>query len=612
MNYNRLTRFILQKAFSGKEIDLSELRIPETSTAYPLPITFSAQIELIDDIILLKSLGGPSASSLLGRFTLASEHVKHAAEELAKAEEKHNPDILFFDVAYQSEKNVDNVNRRKQVYNFEMPIMGWSEGENMIDLNDVYVTVREDEIILFSQKHAKRIVPRHASAYNVVRSDLSAFRFLMDLQHQNLSVNLTIDLKQIFPGLDRYPRVSYKNVVLSTEKWLLPEMFSKQSSQAAGELIPELKNWLDEWGIHKTFKCGIEDQTLTFSAESNSDLGLFLMYTKNKDKVYIEEAFIPEQTKIVDEQNWPYSAEYLLSFINQKQIYKPYVPATKLIATTSVKEKVLPGDGWLYYEIYNHSFRSNDLITSLLRPIIAENRKHIKKWFFIRYNDPSDHIRFRVELKHESQIAYFMQQFNEAVAPWLEDASISDIKLKTYKRELDRYGHYRIYDAEKFFHLDSDLTAMLISKKYPVNQLYSFSIQLIKDLLVRSTFTAKQQLDFVSRIADSFSAEKKIDSKGFKMINESYREFMEERQSYKETKAINQNRERVQKMALKLLSACRDDEKADLLSSLLHMHINRLFSRDTRMHELVIYQYLFKLMRSEMSQKKHILKEIGI
>src|SRR5690606_7441966 len=127
--------------------------IPEGSIAHSLSPTFSAQIELVDDFILLKSIGGTSAATLSGRFTIASEQVQHDAKELAKAEEVHNPDILFFDIAYQSERNIDNVNRRCQIYDYEMPIIGWSESEKMIDLNDVYVTLKGDEIVLFSQTY---------------------------------------------------------------------------------------------------------------------------------------------------------------------------------------------------------------------------------------------------------------------------------------------------------------------------------------------------------------------------------------------------------------------------------------------------------------------------
>src|SRR5690606_39514382 len=115
------------------------------------------QIELVDDFILLKSIGGTSAATLSGRFTIASEQVQHDAKELAKAEEVYNPDILFFDIAYQSERNIDNVNRRCQIYDYEMPIIGWSESEKMIDLNDVYVTLKGDER---SEEHTSELQSR--------------------------------------------------------------------------------------------------------------------------------------------------------------------------------------------------------------------------------------------------------------------------------------------------------------------------------------------------------------------------------------------------------------------------------------------------------------------
>ncbi len=101
----------------------------------------------------------------------------------------------FFDIAYQAEKKVDNVNRRKQLYPYELPILTWSESDNPLDLNDLLVTIEQQEVVLKSKKLDKRLLPRIASAYNYTRSDLAVYRFLCDIQSQGILTNLSFKLR---------------------------------------------------------------------------------------------------------------------------------------------------------------------------------------------------------------------------------------------------------------------------------------------------------------------------------------------------------------------------------------------------------------------------------
>ena len=46
--------------------------------------------------------------------------------------------------------------------------------------------------------------------------------------------------------------------------------------------------------------------------------------------------------------------------------------------------------------------------------------------------------------------------------------------------------------------------------------------------------------------------------------------------------------------------------KPRLLTDLFHMHVNRLFSSDQRMHELVIYHFLARMMKIKIGRLKNM------
>lgn len=133
--------------------------------------------------------GGVTATSLLGRFTMASEQLEDLALQITADEQFHNPDVIFFDIGYQGEVLVDNVNRRKSMFNYELPILTWSEHKNILNVNDLFVTIRNNQVVLFSKIYNKRVISRLGSSYNYTRSPLTLFRFLTELQAQSIKTN---------------------------------------------------------------------------------------------------------------------------------------------------------------------------------------------------------------------------------------------------------------------------------------------------------------------------------------------------------------------------------------------------------------------------------------
>ncbi|RZL60397.1 MAG: hypothetical protein EOO93_14085, partial [Pedobacter sp.] len=312
-----LKEIISAEGFKSNEvIQLDKLGITLAAQPTVVPNSFSMLLTIVDDLICVDQTGGSTANALSGRFTLASDKVLEHCQGIGKIEQDANPDVLFFDVAYMVETNVDNINRRKLVYNKQLSILNFDTSAEPLTLDDIMLSVNGNEIVLKSRSLNKRLIPRMASAYNYSRSDLSVFRLLCDLQHQNIQTNLSLFVDNLLPDLAYYPRIQYQNIIIAQQKWQV----SKIDFDAGG--INEIRHYLKAIGVKHYFKCGLADQTLCFDIDNDTDLFALQSYMQKQDKVYLEEVLLPKQGAVVDEFSKPYLAQFILNLYHEENIYR--------------------------------------------------------------------------------------------------------------------------------------------------------------------------------------------------------------------------------------------------------------------------------------------------
>jgi len=604
IDYPAIYPFILNGMLQQKTVQLEDFKDAGigkdagTGNAERVANTFSLMLQYADDLLVVSQIGGCTANSLLGRFSMASDEVTGMGQRLAQTEQDANPDVLFFDIAYQLEKNADNINRRKSIYSYELPILSWTESAEAIDLDDLLLSVRNNEFVLHSAKYQKRVVPKLASAYNYARSDLSVFRFLSDLQYQNLRSSLNINVLNMFPGLLHYQRIQYKHIVLSPEKWLVPQQICNGTDKRG--TMEALTQWLSDIRLTAPFKCGFADQTLTFNPTLEEDRQAFLLFCKNKTDFYIEETFIKEEQLVTDENQAPFISEFIINLEHNEQIYTAY-PFAPPIDTTVYTSSYLPGEEWLYFEIYCHPSNSSSLLLAIHAHYLRHIKQKIKNWFFIRYMDPSYHIRLRIQPKEKGQTGGLIAGLSKLLRPYTEQGIVADLQLKTYRPELERYGKERMHLVEKCFGTDSNFVLQLLSKSFTVNLLYYISIMLMENIMQATGFRLQEQLKFAEKMAGAFSSEMNISTEGFKKVNKAYKDFTDETAT-DEGKLPEKKMEATQRRFLQVLETSKGTEKDKLLSDLFHMHTNRLFNNDQRMHEMVMYLYLTKRIKTRIGR----------
>ncbi|RYG21840.1 MAG: hypothetical protein EOO07_01550 [Chitinophagaceae bacterium] len=596
LSYTALHQFLINGLLENQRIALENFESTQEST-YPLPNTLSVIGHFYKNQAVIANAGGCTANSLLGRFTLGSELLAAHCKEIAELEQNANPNVLFFDIPYQAETHIDNVNRRKSSYLYEFPILTWSCQTSPLDFNDVMVRVQNDEIILFSKKLGKRLIPRLASAYNYSRSDLAVYRFLCDLQHQSIQSNLSFDFQTYVPGLNHYPRVGYKNVILSPAKWLIPKSVYQQKNQS--DHITELQAWLKQKNINFLVKTGNADQTLCLNPTEPVDLTTLLMYCKQQGdrKIYLSEALIDEENAVADQNGKKYQAEFIISYAHKKQIYPAITVTTPLSIAhqAPVPTYYLPGSEWLYFEIFINPSKSNALLRNEIYELLKTHKNGIMKWFFIRYDENGKHLRLRLQVKDLTKRLEIIDHFNALLTVPILSGIVKDMAIKTYYPELARYGWSRMASVEQFFYLDSKYVLGLLAKTGGKNELYPHTLSFINQIMGICYPIFSDRLRFITQMAEASGNEFNINREGFKKINQVYTTL---RKNDEPTSGLKQ----LENQARAIFMQCEPHEKPQLLADLIHMHINRLFHAQQRLHEAICYQFLYKQLLTERAR----------
>jgi len=577
----------------------------------PLPASISILFRQTEGGLLIEQAGGASALSLSGRFSLFSPGIRDSCRGLAATEARYNPDVIFAEVVHLCDEHADNINRRDVLRDYEIPVLCRSgvPPARQIPLSDLFLKVYGGELILFSRQHGKRVIPRLSSAFNYPRNDLPVFRFLCDLQYDGLKSSFGLDLPAYFPGLNFYPRVKYKNTILFPATWFLNEKDTLPLLAVAPDAkLKAFSAFAKKFALPCLFTINRSDMQLLFDTTKQEDVLFFLDCIRSFPSLIIKEFSMPGAL-VRDARENIYVNQFVASLYRNQETFKG-------IRITSGKAALparsfIPGSDWLYLKLYCHPARSNELAVSCLAPALSKIKQG--SWFFIRYNDPEHHIRIRVKAPGQESSAFF-RLLNNKLKQRREQ--VLKVQTDTYERELERYGFELIEDAEKlFFHCSSlTLAYIRISEKGILKHAYySLGIYVVQRILQILLPDDELRLAFIRISAEAFLAEQG-GSKSLRIqLDQQYRKLRTE------TQDLLRNRNYLQELRLtrkyaRLEQAYRDFKlKAELsypqeweaiLRSLLHMLLNRLFAREPRKHEMVVWYFLYKYNLSEIKRQK--------
>ena len=189
---------------------------------------------------------------------------------------------------------------------------------------------------------------------------------------------------------------------------------------------------------------------------------------------------------------------------------------------------------------------------------------------------------------------------------------IREYQIDVYSRELERYRFGGMGPTEDFFCASSELALSFLKFQLSRQEPNSYQIALItvRDMLSVFLPGAGDQLQFTSESYLQFLAE--FDGKTIRLeLDRKYRELrvpILAALNYPdfEHRSGSARIHRKFRKALKLLHeniAGNNDQLPGYLRSIIHLHLNRIFTDEARKQEMIIYYLLHKYLLSEKGKK---------
>ncbi|HEY9487175.1 MAG TPA: lantibiotic dehydratase family protein, partial [Chryseosolibacter sp.] len=327
-----------------EEKEMQKLQLPgEQNQVLGLSVLF----RVLGEKVLIESAGGINAPALMGRFTLVNDDFGEAAKDMARQLELQNPDIIFAELLHLADPHVDNINRRESIYHYELPITAVSAlpAKQQLELSDLYISIENNLAILYSEKHGKRVIPRLTSAYNHSLNKLPLFRFLADLPYQYGRYNMTLDLRLYFPNLSFYPRVEYRDTILSLATWIISEEQVKELQlQDVLQTVSAFKMLSSSIHLAEHFSLAEGDQQLVFDQKKDEDILFFCNCVRQKKEAVLKE--FPSQANIRQFNAYVLPGEPVKLPLPQNQ------KSGKAASGVKTQRKYVPGSEWLYLKLY--------------------------------------------------------------------------------------------------------------------------------------------------------------------------------------------------------------------------------------------------------------------
>ncbi|TMI80253.1 MAG: hypothetical protein E6H10_14050, partial [Bacteroidetes bacterium] len=361
---------------------------------------------------------------------------------------------------------------------------------------------------------------------------------------------------------------------------------------------------------------------------------LLLGEVKKNGTVSLTETLDTPDLCWIESSEGKHAGEFIVAFSRKKdEVSRPaFVPAFES-GKKEVKRICPVGSDWLYAKIYCGVRTGEKLLADVLRPFVEQLTadKTIDKFFFIRFQDPDHHIRIRFHnATQEDFWKEVIVRLNRIMQPYLENRLVHKIQFGTYRREVERYGYDTMSLSEDiFWHQSQSVLKFISMLEGDEGEQYRWQVGLKAiDLFLDSfSYSLERKSNLVTVLDKNFCAEFKIGSEQRKKIYERFANhksiidvLMSDRWEDDEnlSKAINifkvDNTDYLSTIdqILKAQSVKGNAKQLEqLLTSYLHMFVNRLFMGNQRKVELVLYEYLWKIYESKLAREKRERKILG-
>ena len=294
------------------------------------------------------------------------------------------------------------------------------------------------------------------------------------------------------------------------------------------------------------------------------------------------------------------------------------------------------GDRWVYFKIYTGYKTADFILTHTIFPLAQEflQKKLIDNWFFIRYTDPQFHIRVRFHVAEKDNITSIIDHFNNGIQYYIDSDLVWKLQTDTYQRELERYSVEFIEYSEQLFSLSSEMICKIIALdevRVDEDLRWLSGLKMTDRLLTDFEYSLQDKINLFNKLQETYGNEFGITTDFKRQFGQKYRtekhrieKFLDKateqdhehatvlypifESSEKSKEIIKEIRNKITESEIKnsfnLTYRILFESLDDLLSSYIHMALNRLFRTQQNIHELILYDYLFRYYNSLAERQK--------
>lgn len=634
--WNKAQEFLLKEVMATRHeaepiIDLSEAEF-DWSPNLEQPMADTSQVvfningydtEQQRYLLELSTYGNTSGTNLISRFAFSHELTNDLLQDLVKTEQELKPDGLVAEISHLEQSRLGNVTLRPSMRDYEIRFLANSHAapENQLPLSDLSIQVNEanGEIRVYSRRLKKRVYPKLSNAHNYTGSDQPPYRFLSELQGQGVQLTIAFRWYSLGSMFKNLPRVVYKGVVLSKAEWNLDHADCKEIFE--GNIGENWKSWCSKWKLPERFLFSQFDNNLLVDGTSEISIKAFVAEAKKQSKIRLTEfLFDPDTCPVKGQDGAPFVNQFV-SFLEQPkpqkttEAAKVEKPETKTAGPVTVQEVFPVGTEWLYFKIYCSPNQADEILLKAIAPIrhALLSKKHIDKWFFIRYSDPDFHLRVRLHFPSQQALGEALPFIHRMLEPLRKSQLVLNVVMDTYERELERYWGDSITDCEDLFYHDSEGVLGLIQTIANTDN-EALRWQFAGKMMTRYLSLSRHQsisdkVAFAKKNLEFFGREFGINKKLKRQLDTKYRnlkqgfESMHKSDWQQEADAILASFSRLAKPVLDKVIADNEGIKNEidlsfLISSLVHMNMNRIWPVKGRFHEFVMYYLMHKDYKS--------------
>ncbi|USG63894.1 lantibiotic dehydratase [Brevibacillus ruminantium] len=549
--------------------------------------------------------GSNGAGKTFGRFAdLFGESFLEQLREVHAAEQALDPDAVHAEISYlPAHDRLSNVTLSPNIRPYEI-VLGTNPGEQAeekaLPLSDLFVGATLDSLYIRSASLGKEIIPTTGHMLTL-RNTPPVYRFLREIAQERQGNWGSFS----WGGLEQsphVPRIRYGKSILSLARWRIYKHtapFSERMSKEAW--MDAVKEWREKWKLPQQ----------VFLTEGDNRILLDLMHPLHVEMLHREfeqmkpsESLVLTETPILDGEHLaqtpdgPVWLEVAIPLVKrgQRQPVTEKLPST--VASRILEGPAryhLPGGQWLYAKLYGCKSREEECIGFPMRQFCAEmERKGLADaCFFMRYKDPETHVRLRFRGEPSRLTSELLPELHAWARGLQQAGMLTRLVIDTYEPEIERYGGPALIAlAEDVFAADSRAVSGMLALKRGGNLGIAFSLLgviSVLDIAEQFGMSFEQQLDWFER---------RYEKKAYQQ------EFREARRLYltlgnadgewaglashpdgrQLLPLLQQRKPALSRFAAKIREAYKNDElhntPDNILASVIHMNVNRLFGTD--------------------------------